>query len=123
MQGLLRIVLLLLAVQLPLNAVGETVSPHISSKVESTEEPRHPLGYPLEYPGFYAIHHQPESPADITNRVPQPQTTTERKFERFRSSVPESVIQRWLIFYLSVGNVIESGLTIRKLIFPFHFFL
>jgi hypothetical protein len=123
MRTSLKIVLLVLAVQLPLNAGGETGSSHISSKVESAVEPRNPLGHPLEYPCLYIIHYQAESPAEITNRVPQPQPTAERKFEPFRSSAPESAIEQWLIFYINVGNVIEPGLTIRKLIFPFHFFL
>lgn len=123
MQALQKILLLLLAVQLSLNSVEETGSSYGWAAIESTEHAQGPLDYPTGNPNFYAIHHQAESPAEVTNRVPQPQPTTERKYEPFRSSAPESAIERWLIFYIRFGDLIEPGLTILKLIFPFYFFL
>jgi hypothetical protein len=123
MQGLLKILLLVLVIQLPLNAVAETSSTHGWVDIQSTEDPQSPLGYPIGFPNLYAIHHQAESPAEITNRVPQVLSTTERKNESFKSSAPESVIERWLIFWIRFGELIEPGLTAQKLIFPFHFFL
>lgn len=123
MQVLLKILLLLIAVQLPVNSVWGTGSSFGWSAIQSTENSQHPLGYPAGHPNLYAIHHQAESPAEITNRVPQVQSTTERKFDSFKSSAPESVIEQRLIFCIRVGDLIEPGLTTRKLIFPFHFFL
>jgi len=123
MQSLLKILLLLLAIQLPSNSVAETGSSHGWAAIQSTENSQFPLGYPVGSPNLYTIHHQAESPAEITNREPQVQSTTERKFESFKSSAPESVIEQWLIFCIRFGNLIEPGLTTRKLIFPFHFFL
>jgi len=123
MQSLLKILLLLLAIQLPLNAVAETSSTHGWAAIQSTENSQGPLGYPIGSTNLYAIHHQAENPADITNRVPQVLSTTERKIESFKSSVPESVIERWLIFWIRFGDLIAPSLPTQKLIFPFHFFL
>lgn len=122
MKGLLKIFLLLFAVQLSLNSVGYTGSSYEWSAKHSTGNSQHPAGYPAGHSNLYVIHHQAENSAEITNRVPQLQPTTERKYEPFSSSAPESVLERRLIFYTRFSDLIEPGLTIRKLIFPFHFF-
>lgn len=123
MQVLLKILSLLLAIQLSLISVGKTDSSYGWHVIQSMETPIGPLEYPAGYPDLYAIHHQGESPAEITNRVPQPQPNTEQKYEPFRSSAPETVIEQWLIFHIKFADLNELGLTTRKLIFPFHYFL
>ena len=121
MQALLK-VLLLLVIQLPLNTVGEAGLLKGLPANQSTESAQEVLDDPFGPSNLYAIHHQTESPAEIINRVPQPHSTTERKIEPYGSSVPESAIERWLIFYIRFGDLIEPGLPIHKLLFPFHFF-
>lgn len=126
MQVLLKIALLFFVVQLPLNTMGEMGSAEESfklSEIHSAERTQIPFGYPEGNSNLYAIHHQAESSAEITNRVPQPQSTTERKYELFSSSAPESAIKQWLLFYIEYGSLIEPGLTTGQLLFPFHFFL
>lgn len=123
MQALQKILLLLLVVPLPLDSVVEMGSSYSWAAIDSTEHSQVLLDNPTGNPNFFAIHHHAENPAEVTNQVPQPQPTSERKYELVRSSAPESVIERWLIFSIRFGGLIEPGLTILKLIFPFHFFL
>lgn len=122
MQILLNI-LLLIAIQLPLHPFGNAATSYGWSVIQNADHTHQPVGYPTGHPDLYAIHHQAESPAELTNRVPQAQPTTERKYEPYKSSAPESVIKQRLIFWIRYGDLIEPGLTARKLIFPFHFFL
>lgn len=123
MQALQKILLLLFAVKFPLDSIEKTGSSDGWAAIESLGHSQVPLNYPPENPHFYPIHHQAESPAEVTNRIPQSQPTTEQQHEPFRSSAPESALERRLIFCIRFGNEIEPGLTILKLIFPFHFFL
>lgn len=121
MHILIKIFLLVFAIHSPLNAVGEASSKYAdnSSEIQPEKTDRKPFGEPA----LYAIHHQAESQAEITNRVPQPQPSTGREYDLFKSSVPESAIEQWVTFYIRSGNLIETGLIPGKLLFPFHFFL
>lgn len=123
MQALPKILLLLLAVQLPLISVAETSTSYSWVVIQSTENSQGSLDYPIDPSNLFDIHGQAEKSAEIIDSIPQLQSTTEQKYESFGSSAPETVIERWLKFYIRFGNLIEPGLTTLKLIFPFHFFL
>lgn len=123
MKTFLKILLLFFAVQLALAPVERIPSPQVLSEIQEQGESQYPFGYPEDHSILYVLQHKAESPAEVTNTVPQLQSNTEQNGELFGSSAPESAIQQWLTFYIKFGSFIEPGHAILRIIFPFHFFL
>lgn len=125
MHSLIKIALLIVAVQFPFDAAAGTYTQlgYDRTEVQSPETDQSPFASPVHQPTLYPIHHQAEIPAEIGSRVPQPTPTSQRDVEPFASSPPEFVIERQLAIYLYFAALIEPGLSTIRLIFPFHFFL
>lgn len=125
MHAFIKIFLLVFAIHSPLNAMGELPSRYLDnrSEIQPGETDHTPFGYPSAQPDFYAIHPQAEGSVQITNRVPQSQSSTEREYNLFRGSAPEPVTEQWVTCCIRDGSLIETGLTPGKLLYPFHFFL
>jgi hypothetical protein len=121
MQTLLTLAYLLLVAQLPLSATGETGS-CVWSEIQSDQRSQSPHQKTDSKPSGFAFQHQAESPAEVTNRVPQPQPPAEQEYEESNSATLESVIKQRGAHYITTGHLIEPGLPIPKRIFPFHLF-
>lgn len=125
MSSRLKISLPLLAVVLLWSsvAIADTKSPPHSAEIQPVKEKSPSSAYPASPSNLFAIHHQAESGLYLLNRLPIPHSINDSQNDSFGSLLVETALQRHVSIYLRIAKVIDRSLTVKKLIFPFHFFL
>lgn len=111
-----------------LSAIGiadsaATDSANHYSEYQNEEREQQSSVYPEKRPQLFAIHRQGQSAVNHLRNIPAPNaknTDQEVTNPGLYSEVP---IRRAVTLSLFYSKHIEPGLTIRKLLFPFHHFL
>lgn len=119
-----KILLLFLALILPWNALGSNGTFHYDvAQLQPVEDADTTNKAPAENPNIYRIPPQAESGLNVLNRLSGPDEVSEVQHHR-SGVIRDKTFSRYGIpLYFTISRYISRGLTIKKLIFPFHSFL
>lgn len=122
MNKLSQISLLLLTLVLSFSAmsqadagvVDQTAEMHQTDKNEASSH------YPSSQPNPFGIHDQGEHGLNLIDQLSEPDATGDSQDDTFGHLLCEKIRQKHASIYLSLSKQIDPGLTVKKLIFPFH---
>src|SRR5690625_852759 len=103
-------------------ALAETASTNQPAEIRPVEESGSST-YPANTAKLFAIHPHMESGLNLRDRLPVPPSPSDKQDNTFGSLFIEAALQHYASAYFRLSRLIDRGLTVKKLIFPFHSFL
>ena len=118
-----KILFLFLALLLPWNALAVDTATHDTAQLHPVENAEQANKAPSDNPNIYRIPPQAESGQNILNGLSVPDAPSEIQHHGSAAIAGQSFSHYNTPSYFIIARYFPRGLTIKKLIFPFHSFL